>query len=366
MNKRTLRLSVLVLLLTLLVTACNGGNATVTPTPTVTPTEFPIVLTATALANQIQNPETPAPTSETLTTPEPTTATQIHSQIVFWAPEDVEAAQAQAYFDQLSDYSDQNGVTFERRATLEAVELSEQVQVVVSMASAPAIHTIAPAAQHVQFLAVGAGEVPTGGNVHAVSGSGVSIAQRAFLAGYTLALTTTDYRVGVLSQAGTADGIATKDGFVIGAQYYCGICNSRYAPILFYPMAAEITDPTNPVDWQTAADALLASAVTAMFVQPEVSSSELMSYLQSKNVRVILAEGQAGEGGANVVALLSSSGAVDLTATLNALLVGQSVGTVTSSVSLTTINEEIITPGRLGLIERVKAQLLAGEIQPSR
>jgi hypothetical protein len=356
----------LVLLLTFLVTACNGGKATITPTPMVTPTEFPIVLTATALANQIQNPETAVAPTETLTTPEPTAATQIRSQIVFWAPEDVDAAQAQTYFDQLSEYSDQNGVTLERCATLEPAEISEQVKVVVSMASAPAIHSIAPTAQQVQFLAVGAGEVPTGGNVHAVSASGVSIAQRAFLAGYTLALTTTDYRVGVLSQAGTADGVATKDGFVIGAQYYCGICNSRYAPILFYPIAAEITDPTNPVDWQTAADALLSSAVTAMFVQPEVSTSELMSYLQIKNVRVILAEGQAGGGGANVVAVLSSSGAVDLTPTLNDLLVGLSVGTVTSSINLMSINDEIITPGRLGLIERVKAELLAGEIQPSR
>ncbi|MGB4440824.1 MAG: hypothetical protein WBJ62_01170, partial [Coriobacteriia bacterium] len=283
-----------------------------------------------------------------------------------WAPDDVDSAQVQIYFDQLSEYSDQNGVTFERRSTLNAAELSEQVKVVVSMVSAQAIHTIAPAAQQVQFLAVGAGDVPTGGNVHAVSGLGVSVAQRAFLAGYALALTTTDYRVGVLSQAGTADGLATKDGFVIGAQYYCGICNSRYAPILFYPFAAEITDPANPVDWQAAADALMASAVTAMYVQPEVSSSELMSYLQTKNVRVILTEGQTGEDGANVVAVLSSSGAVDLTPALNDLLVGLSVGTVTSSINLTLINEEIITPGRLGLIERVKAELLAGEIQPSR
>ena len=103
-----------------------------------------------------------------------------------------------------------------------------------------------------------------------------------------------------------------------------------------------------------------------MFVQPEVSSSELMNYLQSKNVRLILAEGQTGADGASVVAVLSSSGAVDLTPTLNDLLVGLSVGTVTSSIDFTSINEEIITPGRLGLIERVKAELLAGEIQPSR
>ena len=366
MRRRQPLLGILLLTVALVISACNAGTPSATPVPTAVPTEFPIVLTATALANQTQNPGTVEPTAEAPVTLTPPTDTQIHSQIVLWVPENVDESLAQAYFDQLSRYADQNGVTLERRANLAATELSEQVKVVVSMASAAEIHTLAPAAQNVQFLAVGAGEVPTGGNVHAMTGSGVSVAQRAFLAGYTLALTTTDYRVGVLSQAGTADGMATRDGFIIGAQYYCGICNSRYAPILFYPFAAEITDPANPVDWQTAADTLLTNAVTAMYVQPEVSSSDLMTYLQTRNVRVILAEGQAGVGGANVVAVLSSSGAVDLAPALDDLLVGLSVGTVTSSIDFTSINEEIITPGRLGLIERVKAELLAGEIQPSR
>jgi len=350
----------------LLVVACKGGSPTITPTSVVTPTQFPIVLTATALADQTQNPVSAATPTENVSIQETPTEKQIQSQIVLWAPEDVEPTRAQAFFDQLQAYSDQNGVTFERRSSLEASDLSEQVKVVVSMATAQAIHTIAPAAQQVQFLAVGAEDMPTGGNVHSVSGAGVSVAQRAFLAGYTLALTTTDYRVGVLSQAGSTDGIATRDGFIIGAQYYCGICNSRYAPILFYPFAAEITDPTNPADWQTAVDTLLNSAVSAMFVQPEVSSNELMAYLQSRNVRVILAEGQAGFGATNVVAVLSSSGTVDLAATLSALLVGQNIGTVASSVDLISINEDIISPGRLGLIERVKADLLAGEIQPTK
>lgn len=362
MNKHILRLLVVLLLLALLASACNGGGGGQEPTATGIPTEFPIVLTATALADQIQNP----PVEPTHTAAPATPAAQIHSQVVLWAPAGADESQAQAYLDQLAEYSDQNGVSYERVAELVSADLAEQVKVVISLAPSVEVNALATEAAQVQFLAIGLTESALVGNVHPVSGVGVSSAQRAFLAGYTLALTTADYRVGVLSQAGTPDGVATQQGFVTGAQYYCGICNSRYAPILFYPFSAEVTDPSNPLDWQTAADALLANAVTAMFVQPEISSVELMSYLQSKNVRVVLAEGQNGAENAVSIATLSTSGAVDLSAALTALLVGQSLGAVDSSIDLTAINEEVITPGRLGLIERMKAELLAGEIQPER
>ncbi len=362
--KKYQRLCVFILLVAAFLSACSGGKRS--PTPEATPTEFPIVLTATALAEQIQNPPTALPPDATQQAPEVPVEAQLHAQIVFWAPEDVDATQAQGYFDQLSKYADQNGVTLERRSTLEASQLSTDVQVVVSMATAPAIHTIAPAVQYVQFLAVGGGEVPTGGNVHAVSSAGVNVAQRAFLAGYILALTTTDYRVGVISQADTAEGAATRNGFVTGAQYYCGICNSRYAPILFYPMNAEVSDPANQAGWQTAVDALLAQAVTAVFVQPEISTPDLMSYLEGKNVRVVVVDGQPGGDGANAVALLSSGGTTDLTPALDELLVGRSVGTMTTSISIVALNQGVLTQGKFGLVERVKSELLAGEINPTR
>lgn len=63
-------------------------------------------------------------------------------------------------------------------------------------------------------------------------------------------------------------------------------------PVEYYPFTAEITDPTNAADWQAAADVLLAKAVTGIFVQPEVSTPELIAYLNSRSVTLIGVEGQ--------------------------------------------------------------------------
>jgi len=94
------------------------------------------------------------------------------------------------------------------------------VRLVVALASAAEISAAAAGAPNTQFLAVGVPDVQVGANVHSLNTSPSTLEERAFLAGYLLGMVIPDYRVGVISQAGTAEGQKTFDSFTVGARYF--------------------------------------------------------------------------------------------------------------------------------------------------
>jgi hypothetical protein len=135
-------------------------------------------------------------------------------------------------------------------------------------------------------------------------------------------------------------------------------------PVNYYPFTAEVTAPLNPEDWQAAVDSLLELAVTAMFVQPEISSLDLMTYLASKNITVIGVEGQAGlEAAGKVVGVLGSDLYASVLSAVSGLLAGEEIGSNTGSLELTQINRDLMSDGRHILFERIREDLLNGLIK---
>ena len=146
----------------------------------------------------------------------PTPQVQIAAELILWAPETADPALVQTLTDQLSAYAQSAGLAFESHASLAAPQLGAQTRVVVSVAPAAELAALAGQVPTVQFLSVLVPVTVVGGNVHAFEASASTSDQRAFLAGYALALITPDYRVGVISQSGTSEGQLYRDGFEIG------------------------------------------------------------------------------------------------------------------------------------------------------
>ena len=336
------------LLMLVLLSGCGGGQV-VTTTPASTHT---IALPAITIENTSVPTQTPVP------------ATASAPVIILWAPEGTDVVLAQSLSEELGRYAATAGLSFEQRQDLNSQDLIGSTRVVVSLAPVEAVNTLAASAPAVQFLGLNLPETAASANVHPVSSSGVSDEDRAFLAGYLLALTIPDYRVGVISQAGTLAGAANESSFVVGVRYFCGLCNSRYGPVLFYPITAQLADPTNQADWQAAADALLANTVQGAYIQPEVSSPELVNYLTSAGVKLVGTAGQAGlDDSAAWIAALGADLPSAVTDLVRRLLAGEQIGAVNANVSLTHINEEIFTEGKQRLfaetIEKVQAGLIS-------
>lgn len=343
-NKKTL-LPLLLCLLLVFLSACNNQ----TPTADTAEATLPS-------ADETSLP--PEPTESPTNTP----IVVVDAAILLWVPEGDNQALAEQLNNELAAYADANGQSFALTATLSAAQLSPNVRVVVSLASPSEVQSLASVLPQVQFLALNAAELIPTENLSLVVTSEASRDQLSFLAGYTLALGIPDFRVGVLSQAGTPEGQTTRDAFVTGARFHCGLCNARYAPVEYYPFTAEVTDPASAADWQAAADVLLAKAVTGMFVQPELSTPELIAYLNSKSITLIGIEGQPNlESSQKLLGVLSSG--IDLEPALGRLLLGESVGVVKAGIELKQVNSELFSDGRVILFERIKQDLLDGYIK---
>ncbi len=340
----------------MMLAACNG-----TPQVSLTPSIDPAVSVTpepSAVVSPLETQNSPT------NTPAPIIVEKIEADLVLWAPAGSDPARVQALTGQLQAFADQKGILFETLEQLSADMLGESVRVLVSLAPAAEIASLAAAHPAKAFIAFGVEGVQASANLSAVVEDGVSLEDRAFMAGYLLALTTYDYRVGVISQAGTDEGLRTAESFTVGVQFYCGLCNSRYGPVLYYPRGAQITDPANPGDWKAAADLLLADYVKAVFVQPEVSSPELVAYLQTAGVTLVGVAGQPGLNDSPAwIAVIGSDSAGSLTNALEHALNGETVGLVPTGLALSQVNRDLLSEGRQGLFERTVRDLEAGLIR---
>ncbi len=344
LNER-IHLPLILLVLVLLLSACISQ-----PQPTAT-------------AEVTQPPAAEVPTEVGPTElPTATPIVLLDAELLLWAPQNADQDLAEQVENELSAFADANGHSFVLTDSLSAAQLSPGVKVVVSLASPSEVETLAAVLPQIQFLALNAPNLVPTVNLSVVVTAESSRDQLSFLAGYALALGVPDFRVGVLSQAATPDGQTTRDAFVTGARFHCGLCNARFAPVEYYPFTAEVNDPANPADWQATVDALLAKSVTSIFVQPEISTPELIAYLNSKNITLIGIENQPNlESIQKLLGVLSSG--IDLEPALGRLLLGESVGVVKAGIELKQVNRDLFSDGRVILFERIKQDLLDGYIK---
>ncbi len=359
MKKNTLKVLSLLLLFALLLSACKTEK--VEKPPVVINESTAVALTVSAVTpiptggeTEVAPPSTPDPGQSNVLEP-------IEAEILLWAPQSADANLTQNLDGQLQSYSTLNKLKYERREQFAASQLGDTTRLVVSLAGDGELRAMADARSQTQFLAIVAGEGTWPENVHTLSQTQVLPEQQSFLAGLILAMSTPDYRVGVISQSDNPAGEIAKGGFVTGARYFCGLCNARYTPVLYYPMTAEVESPTGV---QAAVDALMAQSVTAVYLQPELSSPEVIDYLNTKGLATVGIEGQAGiESAQGLVAMISSGKIGDISPFVERILAGESLGALHVGLELTHVNEEKLTSGRRVLFERFKEDLLNGEIK---
>lgn len=352
MTKTKAILLTLLMIMVLLVSACNQQ-----PTATLAPAETQPIQTTETIAEVTADTATATPVATQQA------QTPISSDIVLWAG--AGSGHNETLTKHLAALAEVNGKTFESRENISPDLITPSVKVLVATTDAAQIESLNEQLPALKIVAVDAiGLTPGLVNVHAVTSEGGTPEQRAFLAGYALALTTDDFRVGAITLGADDLGNRTRDSFITGVRYFCGLCSARYMPVNYYPFTAEVTAPSNPADWQAAVDSLLELAVTAMFVQPEISSPDLITYLTSKNVTIIGVEGQAGlETAGKVVGVLGSDLYASIETAVSGLLAGEDIGNSTGSLELKQIDPDFMSEGKHILFERIREDLLNGLIK---
>ena len=329
------RLIILFVVILAALSACRGGEASATSTPV--PTDTPIV-------------------PPTLT---PTEATPLAILVL---PADLDPETSNLYQTTVYELTQTSGLRFQVRNTFSAADLSEPgLKIVISLPPDPGIGALAAAAPQIQFLAINIPEVTAGGNI-SVLGSSSQTDVSAFLAGYTAALITDDYRIGMMMPKDNPDAMRALNAYATGMKFYCGACRPFYFYPWTYPQFIEIPAEEDKTHYNAFADILiLQHKVGTIYLHPDVVTPDLETYIGTTGVYMIGTKTPEQRPAGWVMTIQPDV----IKAIQNAwpdLVSGKGGVIVQSPLGLSDIDSTLLTPGKQRLVEQTLNDLQAGLI----
>jgi basic membrane lipoprotein Med (substrate-binding protein (PBP1-ABC) superfamily) len=319
----------------LALSACGGGEAAGTSTPA--PTDTPVI-------------------PPTLT---PTTATPLAILVL---PADLDPETSNLYQKTVYDLTQTSGYRFQVRNTLSAADMAEPgLNVVISLPPDPGIAALAAAAPQVQFLAINMPEVAAGGNI-SVLGNTSQTDVAAFLAGYTAALITDDYRIGMLMPKDNPDALRALNAYATGMKFYCGDCKPFYFYAWTYPQYVEIPAEEDKSHYNAFADILILQyKVGTIYLHPGVATTDVQNYIGTTGVYMI-GTATPEQRPAGWVMTIQPDIIKAIQNAWPGLVSGQGGLTVQSPLGLSDIDESILSPGKQRLVEQTLNDLQSGLI----
>jgi hypothetical protein len=332
----------LVLLIATLLTACGSGSTegTSTPVPTSTSTPRPVQ-----------------------------SATSVVPLAILIIPANMDKTKSDLYQKTVYDLTQQSGMHFQVLNTLTPNDIPPGVKIVVALPPDPGIAELAAAAPHTQFLAVNIPNIEAGGNV-SVLAANTSVDVPAFLAGYTAAMITDDFQIGMILPKDNPDAQKALAAFKNGMIFYCGLCRPFYYQnfcitnnlTYCYPQAVEIPSSEEPNRYGGYATALINTySVNTIYVYPDLEVKSLMDYLGTTGVNLIGLSTPNPKPGGWVMTIRSD----EIKAIQNAwpdLLAGKGGHSVPAPLGIWDVNPANLSAGRQRLVQQTLDELTAGQI----
>ena len=321
-----------------------------------------LVVSACGAAGESAATSTPIPT-DTPIVPPTVTATPTIPLAVLVIPADLDPETSNLYQKTVYDLAQASGYRFQVRNTLTPTDLEPGLKAVIALPPDPGIASLAAAAPNVQFLAINIPDVTAGGNV-SVLGNNSQSDISAFLAGYTAALITDDYRIGMMIPKDDADAIRALNAFANGMKFYCGVCRPLYYFQWAFPQYIEIGAEEDPANYDAYADILMLQyKVSTIYLYPDIATTDLITYIGTTGTSMIGTKTPEEQPAGWVMTIQPDV----IKAIQNAwpnLVNGQGGITVQSPLGLADIDPTLLSPGKQRLVEQTLSDLQAGLISP--
>ncbi|HVF25759.1 MAG TPA: hypothetical protein VNA23_07710 [Anaerolineales bacterium] len=321
-----------------------------------------IILGACGAGGEAVVTTTPIPTDTLIVSPT-LTATGTTPLAVLVVPAELDADTSNLYQKTVYDLAQSSGFRFQVRNTLTPADLEPGLRVVIALPPDPGIATLAAAAPNVQFLTINVPDITAGGNV-SILGNNSQSEIAAFLAGYTAALITDDYRIGMIIPKDNAEAILALNAYAAGMKFYCGICR----PLYFYPGAfpqfIEIRAEEEKANYNAYADILMLQyKVNTIYLHPDIVTTDLITYIGTTGASMI-GTTSPEQRPAGWVMTIQPDVIKGIQNAWPELINGRGGITVQSPLGLADIDPILLSPGKQRLVEQTLAELQAGLISP--
>ena len=332
------------------------------------PKFFIIFIVIIILISSCGTASTPAATSTPIPTDTPIvpptlTATPTIPLAILVVPADLDADTSNLYQKTVYDLAQASGFRFQVRNTLTPADLDPGLKIVISLPPDPGIAALAAAAPNVQFLAINIPNITAGGNV-SVLGNNSQSDVAAFLAGYTAALITDDYRIGMIIPKDNADALRALNAYSDGMTFYCGICRPFYYLNWSFPQYIEIPADEKKSNYNAYADILMLQyKVRTIYVYPDIATPDLLNYIGTTGTSMI-GSGSPEQRPAGWVMTIQQDVIKAIQNSWSELVNGQGGITVQSPLGLGDIDPSLLSPGKQRLVEQTLNDLQSGLISP--
>lgn len=325
------------------------------------------ILVAFALLLTACGPDEPVATSTPIPTDTPIvpptlTATPVVPLAILVLPAEFDPELSSQYQKTVYELAQASGLRFQLRNALTAADLTEPgLRIVITFPPDPGIVSLAAAAPQVQFLAINLPGVTAGGNLSVLGGnSQTDIA--AFVAGYTAAMLTNDYRIGMMMPKDNADALRALNAYATGRAYFCGLCRPFYYLPWGFPQYIEISAEEDKANYDAYADILIQQyKAETIFLYPDISIPELYEYVGTTGVYMIgtipperLPAGWVMTIRPDVIKAIQNA--------WSQLVAGQGGVTVQSPLGLSDVDPNILSPGKQLKVQKVLDEVQAGRI----
>ena len=314
------------------------------------------------------DPEVAAPTVVPSHTPPPSAtpiSTLSTSLALLILPTDLDKPTSDLYQKTVYDLALASGFRFQVRNGITPEDLADPtLKVVIALPPDPGVANYAPTAPNVQFLAVNIPDVTAGGNV-SVLAPNTQVELPAFMAGYTLAMMTYEYHIGMLYPEGDANAQAALNAFSNGMRYYCGLCDGIYIDLVSYPAVLGIPANEDPAKFGGYANVLINdNKVGGLYIYPSLATDDFLSYVGTQGVYLVGTVRPEPRPGGWLMTITPDTIKAIQTAWPQ-LIAGQGGQNVQSPLGIADVDTSILTEAKLRLVKETLDALIAGRILPS-
>jgi hypothetical protein len=306
-------------------------------------------------------PEAPTIAPATAIPTEAPTAAPLPGVILLVAGAETDAGLLNAAQTRLNELAQSAGLSLETRPDLQPGDLKPEWKVVVFLTPPANLQDLLNAAPQTQFVVASESDLGPAGNLSVVR---LRPENQAFMAGYASVVIANDWRAAGLLPLDEPLGTLKSTAFVKGGQYFCGLCNSYYSPIVRFPIFSQLPKGSAPEQWLAAADELNQSYIFLYYISPEAASVDLMYTLATRGVFLVGGQTPPDEVRSLYAATIRYNLADALSSLWPAVNSGQGGQNVEAGLELADINPDILTPGKQMLIEQTLADLQAGLVYP--
>ena len=310
----------------------------------------------------INRPPTATPTPEA--TPVPPTPTAAPAEIL-WG--NAQNTANNALTKVITDFASANSLQYRTLPALTPADITSGTKIVILSTGAGDVNSLASAASTTQFILLGSANSANLSNVSSIQ---ANPADEAFMAGYLTEIISTDWRAAGLLPSDESIGSGYADAFENGARFVCGSCTPFYSPIVSFPQMASEPAGSPAGTWSADAATLSQSWLSAAFITPSAVSADVVAALNARtnntdSVYFISTTAAPQDGSVAWVALLDTDYASTLKTLLPQVLAGQGPLNLRAQITLTSVNEDVVSPGRQDDFNRTAADLAADKIDPT-